>query len=75
VDNIPNEIRNSTILTGNNLGMLANIESLPNQQNVDNFGKDNQQYLGLETAEKHRFAQEFLENNDVESAWKVLLIK
>ena len=75
VDQIPNEIKNSTTLTGNNLGMLANVERLPNQQDVNNFAKDNQQYLGLETREKHKFAQAFLENNDVESAWKVLLIK
>jgi len=55
--------------------MLANIEKLPNKQNVDNFAKDNQQYIGLKTQEKHKFAQEFLENNDIISAWKVLLIK
>jgi len=75
VDQIPDEIKNSNILTGNNLGVLANVEALPNQQDVDNFAKDNQQYIGLKTQEKHKFAQEFLDNNDVESAWKVLLIK
>ncbi len=75
VDQIPTEIKNSSTLTGNNLGMLANVEKLPNQQDVDNFAKDNQQYIGLKTQEKHKFAQEFLENNNVNSAWKVLLIK
>ena len=75
VDQIPLEIKNSNILTGNNLGMLANVEVIPNQQDVDNFAKDNQQYIGLKTQEKHKFAQQFLDNNDVERAWKVLLIK
>ncbi|MCF6348252.1 MAG: flavin reductase family protein [Flavobacteriaceae bacterium] len=75
VDQIPEEIKNSKLLTGNNLGMLANVEVLPIQQDVDNFAKDNKQYIGLETQEKHKFAQQFLDNNDVESAWKVLLIK
>jgi len=75
VDQIPKEIKKSSILTGNNLGMLANVEKLPNQQDVDNFAKDYQQFIGLKTQEKHKFAQEFLENNDVISAWKVLLIK
>ncbi len=75
IDQIPIKIKNSTVLTGNNLGMLANVEKLPNQQDVDNFAKDNQQYIGLKMQEKHKFAQEFLENNDVNSAWKVLLIK
>jgi len=75
VDQIPERIRNSNILTGNNLGMLGNVEVLPDQHDVDNFGKDNPKYIGLKTQEKHKFAQQFLENNDVESAWKVLLIK
>jgi flavin reductase (DIM6/NTAB) family NADH-FMN oxidoreductase RutF len=75
VDAIPDEIRNSSVLTGNNLGMLGNIEQLPIQQDVDNFAKDNPNFVGLETTKKHTFAKAFLENNDVESAWKVLLIK
>jgi flavin reductase (DIM6/NTAB) family NADH-FMN oxidoreductase RutF len=75
IDQIPQEIRNSKALSGNNLGMLANVESLPNQQDVDNFLKDNHQFIGIKTAKKHKFAKQFLANNDVESAWKVLLIK
>lgn len=75
VDAIPNEIRNSSVLSGNNLGMLGNVERLPIQQDVDNFTKDNPQFVGLETVKKHTFAKEYLEKNDVESAWKVLLIK
>jgi len=74
VDQIPLPIRNSKILTGNNLGMLGNVEALPNQQDVDNFLKDNPKYVGIKTQEKHKFAKHFLDNNDVESAWKVLLI-
>ena len=75
VDNIPTEIKNSKILTGNNLGMLGNVESVPNQQDVDNFAAENSYLVGKNTQEKHTFAQEFLANNDVESAWKVLLLK
>ena len=75
IDQIPNEIKNSTILTGNNLGMLANVNAIPNQHDVNNFEKDNSKYVGLKTQEKHKFAKEFLEKNDVESAWKVLLLK
>ena len=75
VDTIPLEIRNSKILTGNNLGMLANVEQLPDGKTVDNFGKEHAQFIGLETSKKHTFAQEYLSKNDVESAWKVLLLK
>lgn len=75
VDAIPEDIRNSEILTGNDLGMLGNVTQLPSQENVDNFGKDNPQFMGLEMTKKHTFAKAFLNMNDTESAWKVLLIK
>jgi len=75
VDVISSEIRNSTVLTGNNLGMLGNVEQLPDEKSVDNFAKEHPQFIGLETTKKHTFAKEFLKKNDVESAWKVLLIK
>ena len=75
VDQIPSEIRNSAILTGNNLGMLGNVEQLPTEETVNNFATEHSKYVSLSTEKKHTFAQEFLKNNDVESAWKVLLIK
>ncbi|MCH2218118.1 MAG: flavin reductase family protein [Flavobacteriales bacterium] len=73
VDLIPMEIRNSTVLTGNNLGMLGNIASLPSEDDVNNFAKDHPQFMGLEASKKHTFAQQYLDKNDIESAWKVLL--
>jgi len=75
VDEIPLEIRNSTVLTGNDLGKLGNVEQLPSQENVDNFAKDNAKFIGLNNLKKHTFAKQFLNTNDTESAWKVLLIK
>ncbi|MCD8404627.1 flavin reductase family protein [Tenacibaculum dicentrarchi] len=75
VDKIPTEIRNSTVLTGNNLGMLANVAQLPNQEAVNNFAQEHPKYFSLTIEKKHTFAQQYLKNNDVESAWKVLLIK
>ena len=75
VDQIPFEIRNSTILTGNNLGMLGNVEQLPDEDTVNNFAKEHPEYISVSTEKKHTFAQKYLQNNDVESAWKVLLIK
>ncbi|CAM1343819.1 flavin reductase family protein [Tenacibaculum amylolyticum] len=75
VDQIPENIRNSNVLTGNNLGMLANVEGMPTQENVDNFAKEHPHLVGVTEEKKHTFAQEYLLKNDVESAWKVLLIK
>ncbi len=75
VDKIPFDIRNSSILTGNNLGLLGNIEELPTKEAVNNFTKDHPKFLEISEEKKHTFAQEYLNENDVESAWKVLLIK
>jgi len=74
VDQIPLEIRNSTILTGNNLGVLGNVEQLPTEMDVNNFKKEHPEFIGLKHVKKHTFAQEYLKKNDVESAWKVLLL-
>ncbi len=73
VDTLPEEIKNSSILTGNNLGMLGNVNSLPSQNDVDKFTQENSKFLGLKINEKHKFAQDFLNKNDIESALKVLL--
>ena len=73
VDNLPGAVRKSNILTGNDLGMLGNVESLPDQSDVNKFLQDNPRFVTQELNEKHKFAQEFLKKNDVESAWKVLL--
>ncbi len=70
---LPDKIKNSNILTGNNLGMLGNVDNLPSVDAVDKFMKDNSKYFTLDLNEKHKFAQELLNKNEVESAWKVLL--
>jgi len=74
VDKIPLKIRNSTVLTGNDLGMLGNVEQLPTAKDVNNFKEEHSEFIGLETAKKHTFAKAYLKKNDVESAWKVLLL-
>lgn len=77
VDNMPEHVRNSMILTGNNLGMLANVEALPNKVEVNQFVNDiSERYPDIKTAshrEKHKLAQNYLSFGDVKSAWKLLL--
>ncbi len=75
IDAFPITIRNSPILTGNDLGILGNVVSLPTDEDVDNFAKDHPKLIGLEIVKKHTFAKAYIDNNDIESAWKVLLIK
>jgi flavin reductase (DIM6/NTAB) family NADH-FMN oxidoreductase RutF len=77
VDNLPKHVRNSMILTGNNLGMLANVDKLPTKDEVEQFLNDiSERYPNLKTAthrEKHKLARNYLSYGDVESAWKLLL--
>ncbi|MBO3117867.1 flavin reductase family protein [Winogradskyella sp. DF17] len=77
VDALPKRVRNSMILTGNNLGMLANVETLPSKTEVEAFIDDvSERYPNIKTAshrEKHKLARNFLSFGDVESAWKILL--
>ena len=77
VDAMPDHIKNSMILTGNDLGMLGNVESLPNEEEVFNFIKDlKDRYPNIAEAshrEKHKLAKNYLSYGDVESAWKLLL--
>lgn len=79
VDALPNTIKNSTVLTGNNLGMLANVETLPTQNEVNAFIKTIAKHWTnikqATTNDIHKKAQSYLEQNDVSSAWKVLLYK
>jgi len=77
VDGMPEQVRNSMILTGNNLGMLANVEALPKENEVNMFIDDiSERYPDIKTAshrEKHKLARNYLSYGDVESAWKLLL--
>jgi hypothetical protein len=55
--------------------VLGNVEQLPTKDDVDNFRKEHPEFIGLESTKKHTFAKAYLTKNDVESAWKVLLLK
>ena len=80
-DKLPNEILNSSILSGNDLGKLAGIETLPDETKVNDFKlielsdvflkyEDNASALEKEL---HQKAKDFLLNNELEAAWKTLL--
>ncbi len=80
-DELPNEILNSSILSGNDLGKLAGIETLPDETKVNDFKlielsdvflKYEDNASALET-ELHQKAKDFLLNNELEAAWKTLL--
>lgn len=81
-DKIPPYIRNSKVLTANNLGQLGNIEKLPSNEEIiayKNSGAINEAFELYRTNKQaleeqiHHLAKGLLENNKVEEAWKVLL--
>ncbi|EAY25074.1 flavin reductase family protein [Microscilla marina] len=80
VDQLPEAVRNSHVLTGNNLGKLGNVEKLPESAEVSKFSEsDAIQAVRKETGDLqenlHRLAQKYLANNEVTQAWLTLLQK
>ncbi|GAA0893248.1 flavin reductase family protein [Fulvivirga kasyanovii] len=78
VDQIPERIRYSKVLTGNNLGRLGNTEVLPTDDEVKAYAINEEVgkiLTGSSDVEGdlHRLAQQHLENGDVKTAWKILL--
>ena len=80
-DQIPEEIRNSKVLTGNDIGQLGGIEELPNETDVNEYKlmtlsdlfiefEDNATQLELEL---HKLSKKLLEKNKLEEAWLTLL--
>ena len=64
VDALPDAIKNSSILTGNDLGMLGNVEELPPFSSdvfTDNWD------------ERQRNAQKLLLDSKIEAAWIALV--
>lgn len=81
VDSIPSEIKNSNILTGNNLGQLGNAEKLPDETEVneyklielsDIFLQNEKNTVNLQIA-LHKHAKSLLDSGNVTDAWKTLL--
>ena len=70
-DQLPEDVRNSKVLTGNNLGLLGSVEQLPSKEDVQAFKKTLKNFTNKE--EQHTYAQSLLELNQVLEAWMVLL--
>lgn len=77
VDAIPDFIKESPIFDGNDLGKLGNIEALPTKEEVSIFVNQNFAVKGVLSSDdilkQHQKAKEYIDKNEVLSAWKVLL--
>ena len=63
---MPDGVKNSTILTGNELAILASYEKIPEKQ--DCFERENKN-----DDEKHALVKELIQNGDPDQAWQILL--
>ena len=81
VDNIPEDIKNSKILSGNDLGKLGGIEEIPNETEVNEHKliklsdlfvelEDEQEKLEIEL---HKKAKQELAADKLKEAWMTLL--
>ena len=79
VDELPQSIRTSKILSGNNLGQLANVNEMPlvDPAFFDDKLKNIIQYYSVNPDEMekelHIYAKELLDDHKVKEAWQVLL--
>lgn len=82
IDQLPDVIRQSKVLTGNNLGQLGNAEHLPGKEelaaiHIEAELQDLKErfYNDAESLEYHRhlLAKEYLDAGNVLAGWKVLL--
>ncbi|MDN3670246.1 flavin reductase family protein [Echinicola jeungdonensis] len=82
VDQIPEPIRFSMVLTGNDLGKLGNVPQLPLKEDIEEFGNRDEiremkvrfqnDKEGL-VIHLHQYAQELLHEGKTMDAWKALL--
>jgi len=74
-DQIPVAIRESPVLTGNDLGRLGNVDKLPDENSITIFKSDPEWLVasraGIEGI--HQLAQRLLKAGRVDDAWKALL--
>jgi hypothetical protein len=83
VDELPASIRNSNILTGNDLGQLGNVERLPAETSINLYVQEHPelQQILLNTRDNlllrreaiHSLAKSLLVTSKVDEAWMVLL--
>ncbi|MFA7444803.1 MAG: flavin reductase family protein [Flavobacteriaceae bacterium] len=77
VDNIPDFIKESGFFSGNDLGMLGNIEALPTKEEIITFVNNSfeaKAILSADDTEKvYQKAKEYLSKEQILEAWKLLL--
>ncbi|EWH13121.1 flavin reductase domain-containing FMN-binding protein [Cellulophaga geojensis KL-A] len=77
IDSLPDKIKNSKLLSGNDLGLLGNIEVLPTAKSVQQFVNENEDAQATlatnDSVQLQLKAKEYIFNNNPLGALKLLL--
>lgn len=73
-DQLPNSIKKSTVLNGNNLGRLANLDSKPGSPEID-AARSEFKLEDLSLEQTHQLAKGILESGDTKKALAILFAK
>ena len=77
IDSLPLKIRNSKLLSGNDLGLLGNIEQLPTAKSITKFVAENDEAQAVlatnDNMQLQLKAKEYIFNDDVIGALKLLI--
>jgi len=74
IDQLPQHVRNSDVLTGNHLGRLGNLERLPTTEEISAAVKNERviAVLNAGKADVHRLAAQWLDDGETERALALL---
>ncbi|WP_108867600.1 flavin reductase family protein [Aquimarina aquimarini] len=79
VDVLPEEVKTSTVFTGNDLGKLGNVEVIPEKTKalefVNNHMDIKSKIQQANLIEIHKFAKQYLDKDDIDTAWNILAAK
>lgn len=76
VDRLPEHVRNSPILTGNELGRLGNLEAIPDAATLERLASD--KYLAVLLANRetqHEYASSLIREGDTQAALEILWLE
>lgn len=83
INNLPSFVRNSTVFSEEEKSKLASLSMLPTENEVDQFRMEpviqelTNAFIGDESTRDIHLqekAKEYLQKNDILSAWKVILL-
>ena len=79
VDSLPDDIKKSTVFTGNDLGKLGNVAEIPGSKKaiefVNNHNDIKDKIRQSNLIEIHKFAKQYLDLDDIDTAWNILAAK